>query len=60
MYTLFQNFTLYIYTQVADGEFAWISFNSSPTRQNGSHFSDDIFKCISLNGDTWIVNNIWL
>ena len=29
-------------------------FNTLGPRQNGRHFTDDIFKCISLNEDTWI------
>ena len=29
-------------------------------KQNGRHFADDIFKCIFLNGDIWIPNNISL
>ena len=29
-------------------------------RQNGRHFADDIYKCISLNENVWIQNNISL
>ena len=29
-------------------------FNPSRPRQNGSHLSDDIFKCIFLNENVWI------
>ena len=37
----------------------WISrlyfcLNTLRPRQNGRHFPDDIFKCISLNEDVWI------
>ena len=31
-------------------------FNSSPSRQNGRHFADDIFRCIFLNGNV----SIWI
>ena len=34
--------------------------NSSPPRQNGCHFADDIFKCIFVNGNIWIWNKISL
>ena len=30
------------------------SFNTLRPRQNGSHFADDIFKCIFLNENIWI------
>ena len=30
------------------------SFNTLRLRQNGSHFADNIFWCISLNQNTWI------
>ena len=29
-------------------------FNTLRPRQNGRHFADDIFKCISLNENIWI------
>ena len=29
-------------------------FNTSGTRQNGRHFTDDILKCIFLNENVWI------
>ena len=29
-------------------------FNILRPRQNGRHFADDIFKCISLNGHVYI------
>ena len=29
-------------------------FNTSEPRQNGRHFTDDIFKCIFLNENIWI------
>ena len=31
-----------------------ISFNTLKPRQNGRHFPDDAFKCISLNENVWI------
>ena len=31
-----------------------LSFNTLRPRQNGRHFQDDIFKCISLNESVWI------
>ena len=36
----------------------WI--NTLRPRQNGSHFADDIFKCIFLNGNVWISTDISL
>ena len=33
-------------------------FNTLRPRQNGSHFADDIFKCIFLNENVWISINI--
>ena len=35
-------------------------FNSSPPGQNGRHFADDMFKCISLNENIWMSNKISL
>ena len=32
--------------------------NSSPPGENGCHFTDDMFKCIFLNGNIWISNKI--
>ena len=34
--------------------------NTLRLRQNGRHFLDDIFKCISLNENFWILNKISL
>ena len=34
--------------------------NSLKPRQNGRHFADDIFKCIFLNEDVWILIKISL
>ena len=42
----------------------WISvimshvFSTSRPRQNGRHLADDIFKCIFLNGNVWILIKI--
>ena len=33
-------------------------FNTLRPRQNGRHFADDILKCIFLNENVWIPNNI--
>ena len=33
---------------------AQMRFNTLRPRQNGRHFSDDIFKCIFFNGNLWI------
>ena len=35
-------------------------FNTLRQRQNGRHFPDDIFKCISLNENIWILIKISL
>ena len=35
-------------------------FNSLRPRQNGRHFADDMFKCISLNENLWILIEISL
>ena len=34
--------------------------NTLRPRQDGRHFSDDIFKCIFLNENVWISLKIWL
>ena len=34
--------------------------NTLRPRQNGRHFSDDIFKCTLLNENVWISKTIWL
>ena len=36
------------------------TLNTLRPRQNGSHFADDIFKCIFLNENVWIIINISL
>ena len=38
----------------------WGTLNTLRPRQNGSHFADDIWKCISLNENYWTVNKISL
>ena len=38
----------------------WCRVNTLMPRQNGRHFSDDIFKCILLNENVWISNTVWL
>ena len=43
--------------------FKWVAvtwFNTLRLRQNGRHFPDDIFKCISLNENLWILIEISL
>ena len=35
-------------------------FNTLWLRQNGRHFADDIFKCIFLNENVWILIKISL
>ena len=37
-----------------------INFNTLRPRQNGRHFADDIFKCIFLNENVWILIKISL
>ena len=37
---------------------AWTSISTLRQRQNGRHFSDDIFKCVFLNENVWIVIKI--
>ena len=37
-----------------------ISINTLRLRQNGCHFTDDVFKCIFLNENFQIVNNMSL
>ena len=37
-----------------------ISFNTLRPRQNGRHFADNIFKCIFLNENVWIIIEISL
>ena len=38
----------------------WGMFNTLSLRQNGCHIQDDIFKCIFLNENVWIVIKISL
>ena len=33
--------------------------DTSRPRQNGQHFSEDIFECIFLNENVWVWNKIW-
>ena len=37
-----------------------VAFNTLRPNQNGRHIADDIFKCIFLNENVWIPNNISL
>ena len=37
-----------------------LSINSLRPRQNGRHFTDDIFNCVFLNENVWIPNKISL
>ena len=39
---------------------ALLTLNTLRPRQNGRHFPDDIFTCIFLNENFWILNNISL
>ena len=41
-------------------EIPTIKFNTLKPRQNGHHFPDDIFKCIFLNENVWILIKISL
>ena len=33
---------------------SWLNVNTLRPKQNGRHFSDDMFKCIFLNENVWI------
>ena len=46
------------FSHILQGSFAGI--NTLRLRQNGHHFSDDIFRCIFLKENIWILNTIWL
>ena len=37
-----------------------VGVNTLRLRQNGRHFPDDIFKCIFVNENVWILNTSWL
>ena len=37
-----------------EGPWVYISINTLRQRQNGHHFAEDTFKCISLNENVWI------
>ena len=37
-----------------------VLFNTLRPRQNGRHFSDDIFKCIFLNENVWLLVKVWM
>ena len=39
---------------------ALVAINILRPRQNGHHFPDDIFKCILMNGNVWILITISL
>ena len=34
--------------------YSYVLFSTLRPRQKGSHFADDIFKCIFLNENVWI------
>ena len=38
----------------------WMDVNTLRPKQNGRHFADEICKCILLNGNFWILNEISL
>ena len=38
----------------------WVWLNTLRPRQNGRHFADDVFKCIFLNENVWILLKILL
>ena len=38
----------------------WMDFKHTEARQDGRHFADDIFKCIFLNENIWILIKISL
>ena len=40
--------------------FSTTRFNTLRARQNGRHFANDIFKCISVDGNFSISDKIWL
>ena len=62
------NFKILFMTYISTSKFhplsLWILvkhvFNTLRPRQNGRHFADDIFKCIFLNGNVWILVKISL
>ena len=41
-------------------KYAVVTLNTLRPRQNGRHFTDDIFKCIFLNWNIWILIKISL
>ena len=49
------NFAIWVYQAVP-----WIKFNTLRLKQNGPHFPDDIFDCIFLNENAWILIKIAL
>ena len=55
------NVSMYLLDQCAGNRtrgYAHDLFSTLRPRQNGHHFADDIFKCISLNENFWILNKI--
>ena len=46
-----------IYMTLGEGEF---NTDTLRPRQNGRHFADDVFKCIFLNDNVWILHQISL
>ena len=57
--TVFNTNPEIIYSKGIQTKFKW-RFNSSLARQNGRHFTDDIFKCIFVNEKFCISNQILL
>ena len=45
----------YVYRIISNNVNSEEELNTSRPRQNGRHFSDDIFKCIFLNENVWIL-----
>ena len=45
-----------IYCMYLGNGYLWL--DTLRQRQNGSHFSDDIFKCIFLNENVWVLINM--
>ena len=48
------------YWCVCSQELQHLKFNTLRPRQNGCHFADDVFKCIFLNENVWILLKISL
>ena len=59
-YSIMQPLALKTHPYTADSTYSQRQVNTLRPGQNGRHFTDDIFKCIFLNENVWILVKISL